>query len=1016
MKRLIFLALLALIVPFSAGAKNMGPDVSKYSDQDELKWEDGAYGYHVMFKSLIDNKKPDDAANCNPQGDTCKDSSTYNLSYQHIPSDAIVERAFLVWTGAIAVAKKDQPTDNEVQLAFQSEDGKISKSWTVKAKKAYKVSEAAAGKAKFGFDAFKDTDNPQKSWFTYRVDITDDLKEIQDTARKNAAEGTIVRDGDSLFGSYTVSGLECAEDGIYQEFTELVSDWSIILIYSSIEISPKKIYIYDGFRAYWYEYAEIKVQGFTFPTDPEIRITLASHEGDPGLYTLNPEDHQLVPEGIQVRGKGSDWLLLSNKCNPAAFAEENFQRLDYTEIFNSISSVYGYNEAGEPQCIGGIPTKDAAGNCSGLNFDEIEYGMDMDTFVIDSSKDSAYASQFNKGGKDITLRVGANKDSAITNYMIVSVDTKAPQFDIPGLPEKVACTPAGATNPYSFDGKWCQNGLEHTFALRIQNWGTDEATNLTIIDNIPEGMEYVPGSTEYATSFNVVDDKKIATRWIPIPDSNGFPLKDGFKLKDPLKNCDENASYLTCDDLVVVRFRAKAKGDTPKNQIIENTATYKAAGNSSYRTNLGIPVKLRLASAECVNSQDAVDLSECGGVGAAACTKNEDCPEGYVCENETGACIEDPAIVKCQNSEITASVGKNNRGSKDGKILISNPQEKLVVGQLELSGKGGEECYFTLDQIKLKVDINANNSNISLSGFKMYNDVNGNGSADPEDTLLASADEAADGEVLFPASKGGRLWNNKKNNILFVLDAKFKEGAEITNNAFFGTSVNEGGILISDGGEPKVEGKFPIEFGEFQFEPNNGLIVTKGPHDPEVPAKSEMNRFRDVLQLRVMAKGSADTLKKITVKTVGSNVVSFGSGVTRLAIYEDNNNDGQGDTELASTTEFKATGSQDFSFEFELPENQDKYLTVKAELNLSEGESFQIKVEKPKGENFTEAVGVPVFSQIYEYSCNPDVEDCGGDSGCSITSSEENSPKAVFAAVAALFALISALAFRMRKN
>ena len=171
MKRLIFLALLALIVPFSAGAKNMGPDVSKYSDQDELKWEDGAYGYHVMFKSLIDNKKPDDAANCNPQGDTCKDSSTYNLSYQHIPSDAIVERAFLVWTGAIAVAKKDQPTDNEVQLSFQSEDGKISKSWTVKAKKAYKVSEAAAGKAKFGFDAFKDTDNPQKSWFTYRVDI-----------------------------------------------------------------------------------------------------------------------------------------------------------------------------------------------------------------------------------------------------------------------------------------------------------------------------------------------------------------------------------------------------------------------------------------------------------------------------------------------------------------------------------------------------------------------------------------------------------------------------------------------------------------------------------------------------------------------------------------------------------------------------------------------------------------------------------------------------------------------------
>ena len=61
-KKILFLVLLALLLPFAAGAKAIGPSVSKYRDT-ELKWEDGAYGYHVMFKSLLENKEQDS----NPQ-------------------------------------------------------------------------------------------------------------------------------------------------------------------------------------------------------------------------------------------------------------------------------------------------------------------------------------------------------------------------------------------------------------------------------------------------------------------------------------------------------------------------------------------------------------------------------------------------------------------------------------------------------------------------------------------------------------------------------------------------------------------------------------------------------------------------------------------------------------------------------------------------------------------------------------------------------------------------------------
>lgn len=1003
-KKFLILVLLALLMPFAAGAKAIGPSVSVYRDK-ELKWEDGAFGYHVMFKSLLENKEQDSNQQ-NPQGDTCKESSTYTLDMSHIPADAIIEDAYLVWTGAVPVAKKNDPTDNEVFLSFVSTDGTIQHSDTIKGKKAYKVSDA--GVVSFEFDAFKDTDDPNKSWFTYRVNVHDFFQAIQEKGRATAVEGASFYDGYSLLGNYTLSGLECTNDAVYKGSTEMVSDWSIILIYSSVEISPKKIYLYDGFQSYWHLLSEIKVTGFEFPIDPEIRITLASHEGDPGLYNLEPETGILVPEGIQVQGDMPDWLLLSNDCNPPAWADSgapNFIHLDYTEIFNSISSVYGYADT-VPYCVGGTPPI--------FNYEEIEYGMDVDTFVMDSYTDGSYAAHFHKGGQQINLRIGANQDSVITNYMIVSVDTKAPQFDIPAQPEKVACTPANGTfDSNSLEGKWCQNGLEHTFALRIQNWGTDSTNAVIVQDAVPAGMDYVPGSTEYATSFKVENGKKIATRWIPVPDNGGFPLESGFKVADSLNFCPDGSDYLDCQDMIMVRFRAKVKGDTPKNQVIENTATYKSAGVNDYRTNLGIPVKLRMVSAGCVNSQDAIDLSDCGGVGAAACTKNEDCGEGFVCDNESGACIEDPSIIKCQDSAITASVGKNSPNS--AVIFISNPQTDLVIGQLELAGRG-ENCYLNLDSIKFKIDVKDNN--INLANIKMYKDNNSNGVVDAEDALLAKVDSLASGSYasFSPSNPENRLWNNKKNNILFTLDAAYKEGATIQNSATFTASIEkDGGVLLSDGGTPTIEG-LPIDFSKFQFEPAEGFIVTSGPHDPEVPAKSEMNKFQDVLQLRVRANGADETIKSITIKVPKSNMVTFGNGIKRLAVYEDTDGDGKGDTELASTTSFDGTQKHQFSISFDVPKDTDKYITIKAEPALSDGEIFQIQVSAIKVSSL-DVLGLPVDSRPYEYTCNSDLEDCGGDDGgCSIVAAEEKDFSALYVLAAALAAMTAAFAFRMRKN
>ncbi|MBP5406073.1 hypothetical protein J6Z19_02855 [bacterium] len=998
-KKLIFIVLLALLLPFAVAAKEIGPNVSKYRGQ-ELKWEDGAYGYHVMFKSLLDNKQPEPQGyENNPQGDTCKSSSTYTLDMSHIPGDAIVEDAFLIWTAAQPIAKKDDITDKEVTLSFVSSLSNNSIAKNITGKKAYKISEA--GTVDFEFDAFIDTENPDKRWYTYRVKVTDFFKEIQEQARAAANAGEAIYDGYSLLGDYTLAGLECSEDSVYKDRTDMVADWSIVLIYSSVEISPKKIYMYDGFKSYWHERSEINVTGFVFPIKPEIRVTLASHEGDPGLWDLTHDP--IIPEGIEVLGEPivpDQWLLLSNECNPAAFGTNGFVNLDYTEIFNSISSVYGYQDS-IPTCIGGTPPV--------FNTEEIEYGIEVDTFLMDASADDKFADHFHKGGQKISFKIGANQDSVITNYMIVSVDTKAPQFDIPGQPEKVACTPANKFDAYSLEGNWCQGSLEHTFALRIQNWGTDSTKNISVRDSIPDGMEYVPGSTEYATSFEVKDNKKIAKRWTPIPDSNGFPLENGFKVADSLNFCPENSDYLSCNDLIVVRFRAKVKSDAPKNQVIENIATYNTPGVNDYKTNLGIPVKLRIRSAGCVTSQDAVDLSECGGVGAAACTKNEDCAEGYICQKETGECTEDPSFVKCKDSEITASIGKNSPSSEV--VLIKNPQADLVIGQLELAGSG-ENCYLNLDQIKLKIDVK--DSKITLSNFKMYNDANGNGTVDAGDPLLGSTDVLTSGYATFSASNpANRIWSNKKNNILFTLDANYSSET-IENSATFIAKIESGAVVLSDGGTPKING-LPIDFAKFQFEPDRGFIIKPGPHDPEVPAKSDMNRFQDVLQISMTAKGSDDILKSITIKPTKKSV-ELGKGIKRIAVYEDTDNDGKGDVEIASTTKFDGLQKHTFSIDnFEFQANTEKFITIRAEPALSDGDVFQIEVSA-KVKNLDIVASGSVTSKPYEYSCDPRVEECGDEGGCSVVAPEENSPAAIYAALTALLALLSAFAFRMRKN
>ena len=965
-----------LFIPAFLIAGTLGPDVSKYRDE-ELKWEDGAYGYHVMFKTLLENLTADGD---NPQADACiseSTGSTYTLDASHVPTDAYVERAFLVWSGAVPIANINDPTDNEVFFSYNSTDGQISLNETIKAKKAYKITESAD----FEFDAFRDLENPNHSYFTYRVDVTEFFKTIHDKGRDLGFE----YDGYSLFGDYNLSGLTCASDSSYIGSTEMVSGWSLVMIYTSTEISPKKIYFYDGFKAYWHEESEINVTGFEFPTDPEVRLTLISHEGDPNLALLeNPNGGSVIPEGLQVQGDQVGWLLISNTCNPKAQKSDGITTLYYTEIYNSISSVYGWADI-DPTCIGGTPPV--------WDYEHIEYAMDVDTFVMDSSTDGSYAAHFNKGGQRIALRIGANQDQTITNMLVVSVDTKAPMFDIPGKEEKVACTPANA------DGKWCETG-EHTFAIRIQNWGDDITPPVIVKDTIPEGMEYVPGSTQYATEFDTVDGEKIAKKWIKIPDlgDGEFPLVSGFKVADTIDFCEVGDDYLTCKNLIVVRFRATVSSGTDKKAVLENVATIDTTGFPTYKTNLGLPVKLTLEPSSCVTDAAKIDLSQCGGEYIPGCTSDSECLKTQVCDLEQGICVKNPDLKECKDSVVTAAIGKNSPVSET--IFIA-PQEGLVMGQVALTEQSGTDCYYNLTQVVLKVKVD--DPNIRLSNFKLAYDANQNGYYDPDieveedeevDAIIATVDSLNDGYATFSVSEAsGILFANKINNLLFIVDAAYKEGENISTDATFLPTIEEEGILLSDEGSAKLNG-LPLDFSEFQFEPENKFIVTKGMKDPAVPEKKDMNGTHDILQLKVTSKTTDDKITSLKVKLGKSDMASFGTGLKNISIWEDTDNDGKGDTEIIKATTTDSVQIHDFKdLSFTVSADQPKYLTIRADLSLSDKDYFQLQVisvdiESDRGP----VLGIPVNSKEYNYVCDPQFEDCGGDDGCACTMvpAEEN--------------------------
>ena len=1032
-----FFVLLSMAVLFADDEQHGVVHGNMIGGDPAESWEDGGQDFFVMFNSNIDNLIKLAGENENPQGDTCVDSSSFTLDSFHIPDDAIIEKAYLIWMGAVDPTKLDEPTDNEVKLHFQqTADKNVEHEAIIK---SGEVGKKLTDAPSFGFEGIKypetvylgcsetteyeTTQEMDLGYFTYRVDITDFFDKIYEINKAaDHQEGT-----GEYYGTYTFSDLECTNHDAYRCQTTMVSAWSVFFIYRSKNIRPKKIYFYNGLSHVYGAESIVNVSGFELPLYPTVRVTTMIAEGDPSLTDSKLPEEKISLLGEKMEdGEYDGEYNLRNKCND--FSQVG--GVSHIEVYNSVSSIVNWD-----------PNADADNliKCvSGPNDEGVNYGVDVDTFLLDSGNTAILQDYIKKGQKSMDLRLSVNQDAIFTNFMVLSVDIKGSSFDIPEEDEKYfcACPAAGNNGVKDYYCPKVNLNKEFYYLVKVQNWGEDETGKVTISDELDKELEYIPGTTEYATQFNSKGD---GTDWTVIPDKDGgkFPLSEnGFKLADTMKTCTSSS----CPNKFLIRYKVKPKDGISKNYVFSNIAVIKDSNSDTpYKTNLSYPLKLKPGS--CVpDAQCSSPTPEmCGGVREnKECGEGlPDCPIGYECEK--GKCVDKPELM-CTDAAVELAIGKNSPQSPDSPIIIpkDNGGKPLVLGQFTLQASNcDDEKVFNFNDLRLHFNTKSD-TKFKFSDFELIYDADGNGIYnEAKDTIVSdpSATTMNSNYVYFSLKQNAKKYVGKSLSYFIVrakVDYEIGEKEEIKTNTTFYFYLENGAAMVSSNGTASVADIPDIKFAEFSLEPTGDyFIVTIGQNDPAVPPIAEMNSDIPVLQIRTKSIGKANKIKKFKIKVPNSSV-KFGdkNGITGISLWIDKDNDGQGDEKVAEKTKFESGESNSITFEDGLESKlsyaagEEKHLVIKVDFNMAKDDpAMSGKIIIPKGgitlKETATVYELPVNSKVFTYACQEGDSNCqavsdskGG--GCAVLEVEADNTNIIF--VVSLISAVAMLGFALLRK
>jgi len=500
----------------------------------ELEFE-GAYDYFILGKSLLANTGVFGPASYEPQGDTSLgvEGTTGILKEDDLPPDALIERAFLIWFASVDDKDPAMLTDNSVTLILP--DGS-----------EHAVTASIHGNsltpASLEFDSYRKSGY---YYYAYRVDITDILFNYQ-----TSGDGAGLR---KLDGAYTVKDVDdiwdCtkAPNHSYCKSASMVGGWQILFIYGSQKIARKRLYLYHGVD--WSSNTKlnpkpINVANFELPEMASIKVSFVTMDGD---------DVASATESLEMIGEFATSNLVLGEIGPEACNP-------LSQPFNSKYRTYNYK--GEPsECIQ-------------------ELSFDIDTFLLEYSKDdpgSIFNPHLQYGTTWFNFFIKTGADIILTNYVVLSVDTRLPAFDIPDENEKFIYSQSKDQNLVCHDRPFY-------YEIRVENHGHEPAENVQVRDGLPVGLTYIPGSTQ-------IDRTGTGKCYEYVDDISGqSPLQYGMVVADSLEICQGSEN---CQS-ILVRFKAQPN-DPPKNAAYTNVALIydeKSGGiESAYKSNQGLPLR-----------------------------------------------------------------------------------------------------------------------------------------------------------------------------------------------------------------------------------------------------------------------------------------------------------------------------------------------------------------------------------------------------------------------------------------
>ncbi len=506
---------------------------------------EGGYNYFIVSKSLLKDV-PEFKTPYDPQGDVSLgvEGTSSSINIDDLPPDARIEKALLVWIGTKNSELPEDTADNSVILV--TPDGKDNV-----------VNSTVEGNADSptalefeGLLSKNSTGSYYYYYYVYRTDVTDIMKQYEKSAG----------DEKGFVGNYTVKGVDDIYDCIanpdtpYCNSASLVGGWQLILVYSSEMIARKRIYFYHGQEMVSGQEKTVSVKDFQLPLGASVKISFVTTDGD---NVSSAKEFLKVNKGELAK----DPLVLQDECNPA------------DQPFNGKFKLYNYRDEPLEGCA-----------------DELSY--DVDTYILKFNTDNLsdpVNAHLEEGTTsfDFTIRTGS--DILVTNYVILSIDTKLPKFDIPNQLEKRICTSSAKK------GFACSNE-PFTYEIKVQNTGNDDAVGVMVSDSIPAGLKYVPGSTK-------IDKSGTGKNFELIPDVDGkSALENGYKVTDRLKPC----KGAECQ-LFLLNFKVQPMENPSKDTVYENKAYIwdTVSGKSgAYITNQGLFVRTRLDFACSSHNED----------------------------------------------------------------------------------------------------------------------------------------------------------------------------------------------------------------------------------------------------------------------------------------------------------------------------------------------------------------------------------------------------------------------------